>query len=356
MEENNIIKQDESQEKTGKTKKPPRNFPTKTVEEAAQIALKIKQLNGGNEWITEEVAKAVGKSKTNNEFYYLAAASKFYGLTEGTRDTKTFSLTKLGRELAYASSPEIEEETKVKAFFNVEIFKGVYDYYKGEDLPEAKYLNNVLENNFKLHPNYHEEFAEIFTKNYKSLQFSTHTQQSKGKSHKTGSTVSHEQKSPTAKSDTLKLFVAMPFSEKSEGRAEGFFKEVMENLFKPAGKEAGFHVYTASKGGSDIIQSTIVNDILNADLVLADLTDHNPNVLFELGLRIAIDKPVVIVKAEGTEKVFDVDNLMRYFQYSPKLWKSTIETDVPKLAEHIKSAWDDKDNNNSYMKILTRGQ
>jgi hypothetical protein len=33
--------------------------------------------------------------------------------------------------------------------------------------------------------------------------------------------------------------------------------------------------------------------------VLADLTEHNPNVLFELGLRMAVNKPIALVKAKG---------------------------------------------------------
>jgi len=46
-------------------------------------------------------------------------------------------------------------------------------------------------------------------------------------------------------------------------------------------------------------------------LVIADITDHNPNVLFELGIRIAKDLPVALIKAEGTGPIFDVDNMMR---------------------------------------------
>ena len=49
---------------------------------------------------------------------------------------------------------------------------------------------------------------------------------------------------------------------------------------------------TARKAGSDVIHATIVNGLLDADLVVADLTEHNPNVLFELGIRMAEDKPV----------------------------------------------------------------
>jgi hypothetical protein len=39
--------------------------------------------------------------------------------------------------------------------------------------------------------------------------------------------------------------------------------------------------HSVRKQGSDVIQSTIINQLLKADLVIADLTDHNPNVLFE---------------------------------------------------------------------------
>lgn len=51
--------------------------------------------------------------------------------------------------------------------------------------------------------------------------------------------------------------------------------------------DAGFTVETANRQGSGVIQSTIVNEFLEADLVIADLTEHNPNVLFELRRRMA---------------------------------------------------------------------
>jgi hypothetical protein len=94
-------------------------------------------------------------------------------------------------------------------------------------------------------------------------------------------------------------FVIMPFTERSDDHPPGFFDEVLEQVFTRAAKDAGCKVTTARRQGSDLIQSTIVNDLLDADLVLCDLTEHNPNVLFELGLRIREEKPVVLVKARG---------------------------------------------------------
>lgn len=111
----------------------------------------------------------------------------------------------------------------------------------------------------------------------------------------------------------------MPFVERNENRPTGFFKEVLDSLLIPAGIDADFTVETANKQGSDVIQSTIINDLLEADLVIADLTDHNPNVLFELGVRMAADKPVALIKTRDTGRIFDVDNMLRVYEYNQNL-------------------------------------
>jgi len=87
----------------------------------------------------------------------------------------------------------------------------------------------------------------------------------------------------------------MPFSEKGKDtpRPAGFFDEVLNSLIKPACNAADFGVETARAHGSDMIHHTIIRQLVKADLVVADLTDHNPNVLFELGIRIALDKPIL---------------------------------------------------------------
>ena len=94
---------------------------------------------------------------------------------------------------------------------------------------------------------------------------------------------------------------------------------------------------------------------MEADLVVADLTEHNPNVMFELGLRMAEDKPVVLIKAQGTGPLFDVDNMLRVFEYNPNLWQTTIEN-MPNLRDFIKGAWDNRASEKSYMKILRGGK
>jgi hypothetical protein len=146
----------------------------------------------------------------------------------------------------------------------------------------------------------------------------------------------------------------MPFTEREAGRSEGFFDEVLRSLIVPAATDAGFTVRSARRQGSDVIQQTIVSDLLQADLVVADLTEHNPNVMFELGMRMAHDKPVALIRARGTGGIFDVDNMLRVWDYDANLWPSTIAKDVPALKEHVAATWDNRDNDITYMKLLGR--
>ncbi len=89
-------------------------------------------------------------------------------------------------------------------------------------------------------------------------------------------------------------------------------------------------------------------------MVIVDLTEHNPNVLFELEMRMAYDKPICLIRAKGTGPIFDVDNMLRVYEYDPNLWSSTVERDIPELVTHIKATWRNKDTENSYMKLLRR--
>ncbi len=337
-----------------------RPYPRVTLETALRIPLALKEKNGGNAWPPQDVAAAVGLSQKNPDFFYMAAASRDFGFTEGSRDSATISLTEFGRDVVYASS-KAEEETRLReALLKVEIFRKVLEYYKGANLPEMKYLGNTLVREFKLDPTLHEEFSQLFRDNCTLLKIgsgfspngATDPSHDAGTSHNTREELSTVVLAEPKDKTGLTCFVAMPFHERDEARSEGFFDEVLRALIAPAGRDAGFEVVTANRDGSDVIQATIVNQLLDADLVIADLTENNPNVLFELGLRIAEDKPIALIRSTGTPVIFDVDNMLRVFEYDSNLWTTTIEHDRPRLTEHIKAAWQNRESGLTFMKIL----
>lgn len=108
--------------------------------------------------------------------------------------------------------------------------------------------------------------------------------------------------------DPKLVFVLMPFTE--EWSDEAYY------LIKRVGKAAGLEVARTD----DIFEpSIIVNDIWEminkAGLIIADITVHNANVFYELGLAHAIGKKVVLIRQEGGERApFDVA-FWRYFEY-----------------------------------------
>lgn len=336
---------------------PKRTHPTFPLREALAVGQSIKDHNAGNPWPPTEVAKSLNYGKKSSKIDLLLRSSSLYGITTGTRAASSISLEKIGREVLYAPSPERELEAKRRAFLNIEVFSKVLEYYRGNNLPDMEFLSNTLTSEFGIPIEYHEEFKRIFEDNCEYVEIGSewHGLSTPGnftrKSRKTEkpNVISHPaENNPQG----LSCFVIMPFSERLSNRPTGFFDEVFESLIKPAAESSGFDVYTANKDGSDVIQSTIINELMDADLVVADLTDHNPNVLFELGLRMAEEKPVAIIKTEDTGGIFDVDNMLRVFEYSQNLWASTLKRDLPSLEGHIKATWDTRESTRTYISIL----
>ncbi|MDA4120439.1 MAG: tetratricopeptide repeat protein, partial [Thaumarchaeota archaeon] len=110
------------------------------------------------------------------------------------------------------------------------------------------------------------------------------------------------------------VFVAMPF-----GTKEGIdFNRVYTEYIKPALEGSGFEVFRADeelRGGN--IRTDMFQELLLADLVVADLTIDNPNAWYEVGVRHALRaRGVIQMVAESKRErmPFDVyvDRTLRY--------------------------------------------
>jgi len=117
--------------------------------------------------------------------------------------------------------------------------------------------------------------------------------------------------------------------------------EKFDLVFEPVLKELGFDkVERADKIGSPgSISYDIVNHIINSDLVIADVSDLNPNVFYELAIRNAIQKPVVVIKAEGQKMPFDIydKRAISLDMTNARQWITTKN----ELKEQIKNATED---------------
>ncbi|WP_212645487.1 hypothetical protein [Delftia sp. PE138] len=82
---------------------------------------------------------------------------------------------------------------------------------------------------------------------------------------------------------------------------------VISSVIRPLLAAFGYKTQVAheiSKTGS--INRQVTRHILNDDLVIANLTGLNPNVMYELGVRHATGKPVITISENDTKLPFDV--------------------------------------------------
>ena len=101
------------------------------------------------------------------------------------------------------------------------------------------------------------------------------------------------------------VFVIMPFSATRTSTEEDW-TETYRHIFVPAIEAAGYTCHRAQVSTGSLITS-IVGDLRTARIVLADITDQNANVFYELGVRHALSRRTIIV----SQRVEDIPSDLR---------------------------------------------
>lgn len=146
-------------------------------------------------------------------------------------------------------------------------------------------------------------------------------------------------------------FIVTPIgSEESEvrKRADQVFKYIIE----PVCSECGFDAIRVDHiNNVDSITQTIIDMLGKSELVIADMTDHNPNVFYEMGFRVCTGKPMINLKQKGESIPFDISSI-RAFDYdlsdldSVDEVKKRLEQTILSLniAERVLDSSKEKDN------------
>lgn len=87
---------------------------------------------------------------------------------------------------------------------------------------------------------------------------------------------------------------------------------------------------------TDIIQGRIVRNLYEYKVAVCDISGLNPNVMFELGLRLAFKKPVVIVVDDETKIPFDT-NVIEHLIYRRSLHFQKTELFIEKVCDRIRT-------------------
>ncbi|MEZ5815999.1 MAG: hypothetical protein R3D44_02830 [Hyphomicrobiaceae bacterium] len=81
---------------------------------------------------------------------------------------------------------------------------------------------------------------------------------------------------------------------------------VLNAIIRPVAEQKfDYVVRRGEEAGPGMINDDVVQSVLEADLVIADLTFLNPNVFYELGIRHAVEKPVIHLASADTRLPFD---------------------------------------------------
>lgn len=144
--------------------------------------------------------------------------------------------------------------------------------------------------------------------------------------------------------------VVMPISAIDECTEEHWADvwKILSDSIEYAGFEANL-VSNADEVG--LIHKRIIQNLYENPVVVCDVSGKNANVMFELGLRLAFDKPTIIVKDDRTSYSFDTSPI-EHIEYPRDLRFSKIVSFKEKLSQKIKDTEETARTNSNYSTFL----
>lgn len=111
-------------------------------------------------------------------------------------------------------------------------------------------------------------------------------------------------------------FVAQPFDK---DKFDDRYSEIIESVVSSCGLDC----YRVDRDSSaDIPVISMEERIANASIVIAEITEDNPNVWYELGFASALNKPIIMVCSDEREPPYPFDiqhkQILTYRTKSPK--------------------------------------
>lgn len=168
-------------------------------------------------------------------------------------------------------------------------------------------------------------------------------------------------KSAQASSESPSIFIAMPIPSGEKGKKWNKLNDTLQKIAHENGANAGriddIMRRKMKSNENVILVHEIMKEIDSADFVIADVSEKNPNVYFELGYAMGKGKKVFPIAKRGTDLPFDIKSLWTTF-YNNTFYKKSGEgkpSDLQKeLGEDLKATIKDWKKNKNEPKRSTQ--
>lgn len=126
----------------------------------------------------------------------------------------------------------------------------------------------------------------------------------------------------------------------------------VKDILSDAIAEAGYSPRLVSDSDEvGVIHGQIVQNLYDDEIVVCDVSGKNPNVMFELGLRLAFDKPTVVVKDDITAYSFDTSPI-KHIGYRKDQRFDDVKEFKDKVTNAIKGTIAKKEGNPDFSPFL----
>lgn len=129
--------------------------------------------------------------------------------------------------------------------------------------------------------------------------------------------------------------IVRPIAEMGSYSAK-HWREV-HSVVSEAVEKVGFTLRLVSESdASGVILTEIVSNLYQDEIVIVDVSGRNPNVMFELGMRLAFEKPAIIIMDDDTPFSFDISPV-KHIRYPRTLRYSEILEFKDELSASVKA-------------------
>ena len=105
---------------------------------------------------------------------------------------------------------------------------------------------------------------------------------------------------------------------------------IWEYVIRPTCEALNYQPMRADlMGGAGSITQDIISALFESDLVIADITNSNPNVMYELGVRHTLAKPVIVLTSTPRSIPFDIAS------YRALVYQIATPSDAQKLSQEL---------------------